>query len=278
MFYAKKKKLNNIEIPPLYYMSTGIYRTPPIYEGSDTTPKRHVEEYEIELYIQSDGEAILNGKSHPIKKGMLLFSSPGDVRNSRLPFVCRFVHLPISKDKRYSEFRHFLSLIPKITPRVDYDKYSAIFDKLEKLYNSQYEYKEISIQACLLELINDIYVQTVLTNEYFDNENIKLVTKYMEDNVYSNPTLEEIADILHFSPNYFHKYFKEKTGITPHRYLLNLKIDRAKKLLDSSGKSLLSIAEDCGFESQAYFCYVFKKETGMTPKEYRKKRLEEFIL
>lgn len=278
MFYPPKKKLSNIQIPPLYHMDAGIYRTPSVYEGSDTTPERHVVEYEIELYMQSSGEAILNGVKFPINKGMLMFSSPGDIRNSKLPFICKFVHLPVPNDKKYKQFTDFLSAIPKIIPRVDYDKYSLIFDKLEVLYNAQIPFREISIQAHVLELLNEIYTDTVIKTEYNENENIRLITKYIEDNMTRNLTLEELSDILHFSPNYFHKYFKEKMGITPHKYLLELRINKAKKLLDSTAKSLLSIADESGFESQAYFCYVFKKETGMTPKEYRKKRLEEFIL
>ncbi|MBE7046723.1 MAG: AraC family transcriptional regulator [Ruminococcaceae bacterium] len=278
MFYSPKKKLNNIPIPPLYHMDTAIYRTPSLYEGSDTTPQRHVEEYEIELYTQSSGAAIINGEEYPIKKGMMLFSSPGDIRNSRLPFICKFVHLPIPNSEKYKKFRDFLDTIPKIIPRVDYDKYSLIFDKLEFLYNSQTPYREVSIQACILELINEIFTDTVIKTEYYENENIRLIIKHMEENLTKNLTLDELSDILHFSPNYFHKYFKEKTGFTPHKYLLELRITKAKKLLDSTAKSLISIAEESGFESQAYFCYVFKKETGMTPKEYRKKRLEEFIL
>ncbi len=278
MFYSPRKKLNNIPIPLLCDMDTGVYRTPPVYEGSGITPKRHVEEYEIELYIQTSGSTIINGEKYPIKKGMIMFSSPGDIRNSELPFVCKFVHLKLPNEKKYEKFRHYLSLIPKITPRVDFDKYSAIFDKLETLYNLQAEYREISIQACMLELISEIYADTVLKNEFHENENINMIVKYMENNMYSNITLEKLSDLLHFSPNYFHKYFKEKTGVTPHKYLLSMRINKAKLLLDSTGKSLISIAEESGFESQAYFCYVFKKETGMTPKEYRKKRFEEFIL
>ena len=161
---------------------------------------------------------------------------------------------------------------------MDFDKYSAMFDKLESLYNSQTEYREISIQACMRELISELYADTVLKNEFHENENINMIIKYMENNICSNITLEELSDLLHFSPNYFHKYFKEKVGVTPHKYLLNMRINKAKILLDSSDKSLISIAEESGFESQSYFCYVFKRETGMTPKEYRKKRLEEFIL
>ena len=76
MFYSPPKKLNNIPIPLLYDIDTGVYRTPPVYEGSGTTPKRHVEEYEIELYIQTSGATIINGEKYTIKKGMIMFSSP----------------------------------------------------------------------------------------------------------------------------------------------------------------------------------------------------------
>ena len=55
-------------------------------------------------------------------------------------------------------------------------------------------------------------------------------------------------------------------------------IKKAKYMLDTTSESLMKIADECGFESQAYFCYVFKKETGMTPRQYKNRTDSSYLL
>ena len=69
----------------------------------------------------------------------------------------------------------------------------------------------------------------------------------------------------------FNDLFKNCFDITPNRYIINLKIDYAKKLLQTEYINISQTAEICGFSDIYYFSRLFKKETGQTPAEYRKR-------
>lgn len=88
---------------------------------------------------------------------------------------------------------------------------------------------------------------------------------------YQNPiTLESISRELHFTPNYVGASFKSVAKISVNRYLLQVRLEKAKEeLLRGKSLPLGVIAERCGFGSNTYFHTSFKKETGMTPSEYR---------
>ena len=91
---------------------------------------------------------------------------------------------------------------------------------------------------------------------------------HFNDPMLSNALLAEQA---HISEVYFRKLFKQTYGITPHQYLLELRIRHAKLLLSEQAATVTSISEACGFSSVAHFCRAFKQLTGMTPKEFEQK-------
>ncbi len=87
---------------------------------------------------------------------------------------------------------------------------------------------------------------------------------------YHSPlTLESIARMLHFTPNYVGSVFKSVTKLSVNRYLLQTRLEKAKELLRTGSLPLGDVAEQCGFGSNTYFHSSFKKEIGMTPSEYR---------
>jgi transcriptional regulator GlxA family with amidase domain len=67
----------------------------------------------------------------------------------------------------------------------------------------------------------------------------------------------------------FRKLFKEETGVSPHQYYLNLRIDRAKSLLQTTELNVNEVAFQSGFESEYYFSKFFKKKVNLSPTEYR---------
>lgn len=77
------------------------------------------------------------------------------------------------------------------------------------------------------------------------------------------------ADFCYMSKPHFSRVFKRTTGMSPVQFLLGIRIDRAKELLDFTDQSITDIAEACGFQDQNYFARTFKKITGLTPTQYR---------
>ena len=78
------------------------------------------------------------------------------------------------------------------------------------------------------------------------------------------------------SVNYFERLFKEYSGMTPTKYRITGKVNRAKLMLETSSLSIEEISEELNFSDSAYFCRCFKGTVGMTPSQYRKAHWEIF--
>jgi two-component system response regulator YesN len=82
-------------------------------------------------------------------------------------------------------------------------------------------------------------------------------------------TLESIAQMIHFTPNYIGNLFKSIKKISVNRYLMKVRLEKSEELLLNSNISINDISEQSGFSSITYFHTIFKKEIGITPSEYR---------
>ena len=82
--------------------------------------------------------------------------------------------------------------------------------------------------------------------------------------------LEELAREACLSPFHFARSFKAATGVSPHRYVLQRRLDHAKALLGARALSLAEVALACGFSSQAHFSSSFKQTTGVSPSVFRR--------
>lgn len=78
-------------------------------------------------------------------------------------------------------------------------------------------------------------------------------------------TIESLAREVGLSPAHFSRAFRESLGQPPHRYLLALRLERARRLLATTRASLSEIAQRAGFADQAHFTRLFKRAFGITP-------------
>jgi len=94
---------------------------------------------------------------------------------------------------------------------------------------------------------------------------------YIESNYNKDISLDDVSRIVDISPYYFSKLFKEEAGENFIDYLTNIRIDRAKRLLQNRDISIKNICADTGYSDPNYFSRIFKKQVGVTPTEYREK-------
>ncbi|MDF2614224.1 MAG: Transcriptional regulator, AraC [Clostridia bacterium] len=98
---------------------------------------------------------------------------------------------------------------------------------------------------------------------------IKLCKRYILKHLYGDISLTELAKSVNLNANYLSELFKKEVGVSISEYIQNEKIEEAKRLLASSGYSILDIANWLHFHDQSHFTRVFKKLQGTTPKKYR---------
>lgn len=113
-------------------------------------------------------------------------------------------------------------------------------------------------------------VQKVQINTYTDGlprYKLNQVLDYIEAHLDCSLELEELAQQIDMSQFYFSRLFKQSLGITPHQYVIQRRVERAKQLLRKGQLSLADIALECGFANQGHLNRHFKRLTGTTPKE-----------
>ena len=98
---------------------------------------------------------------------------------------------------------------------------------------------------------------------------LKQAIEYMNVNLGENVSLSEMAAILHISQYHFCRLFKQSTGMSPHRYLMQQRLDRAKQRLKQPELTVTDIALECGFANQSHFAKYFRRYTGVSPTQYR---------
>lgn len=91
----------------------------------------------------------------------------------------------------------------------------------------------------------------------------------MESNYRSQLTLDELARRAGMSRSQFVRVFRRSCGTSPVDYLIDLRLDAARRLMIKSDKNISEIALDCGFSDSNYFSRQFRKRLGVTPKAYR---------
>jgi AraC-like DNA-binding protein len=110
------------------------------------------------------------------------------------------------------------------------------------------------------------------TRNFQDEDLISKINKakvLMRESVYSSLFAEDIAKTLNISYSGFRRAFKEFTGTSPSKYMMELKLNEAKLLLSTTAQSVKNISYSLNFENPEYFSVFFKKRTGVTPLEYR---------
>ena len=98
---------------------------------------------------------------------------------------------------------------------------------------------------------------------------LKPVTEFINTHYADNITLAQLASLVGISTARFRLRFSRTFGISPSRYITTIRINAARRLLETTDKLVSEIAEKCGFYDQSHFTKIFKRERGITPGEYR---------
>jgi AraC-like DNA-binding protein len=98
---------------------------------------------------------------------------------------------------------------------------------------------------------------------------VRRAIEYMHSNLAHSVHLEDIAGVANMSVFHFCRVFRAATGMTPHRFLIEARVEKVKMLLLQGGQNLAAIADDAGFSDQSHMSKVFRKWVGITPTKFR---------
>lgn len=230
--------------------------------------------YEIFLFLDGDAEFISGSFRTTLEKNSLVIIP----KESFHHFV---VHGPEEEYHRYvlnfSPFGRLQSLIEEKMQDVYIlpadEEMLSHFKRLEKHANDTSQYKkELLLEAALTDILlciapsKNIDVQDSLVAI---NPFVEKAVKYINSNISSISSMEEVAAAVNISPSYFAHIFKKELHIPPNKYLLEKKLVMANRLIDSGVGAALA-AEQCGFNTYCGFYRMYKKVFGVAPSKTKK--------
>jgi AraC-like DNA-binding protein len=130
------------------------------------------------------------------------------------------------------------------------------------------------IELLLISLLRTLKGQALATEKIGisspSDDIVENITNILSEMLSSqrNISLDELSFRLNFSKSYIKSQFKKKTGYSIIQYYINMKIEKAKKLLSRQKYTVSEISDMLGFSSVYYFSRQFKLQTDMSPSEY----------
>ena len=108
-----------------------------------------------------------------------------------------------------------------------------------------------------------------IENRCLTHVQLQQAIDYIHTYLNQDLSLAELASVINISPNYFARLFKRAMGISPHQYVIQQRVERAKVMLLTTDLPIAVIALQVGFSSQSHLTQHFKRVIGMTPKQVR---------
>jgi AraC-like DNA-binding protein len=191
-------------------------------------------------------------------------------------------YIPVFIQTKYMrEYSHLLTGKDKLLfHNESYKDVNSNISSLVFLFMEEAKSRQIGYEFVLQSLNTQIIISLLRNTrnslpydwnkEYSDAKTIKHVREYLHSYLCSEFSLDELAAFANYSPYHLIRIFKKHTGKTPYKYLMGLKIERAKSLLEKNACSISEVSILCGFNNRTHFSTVFKRMVGMPPSEYRK--------
>src|SRR6202011_2517130 len=99
---------------------------------------------------------------------------------------------------------------------------------------------------------------------------LRRISDLMSNNLADDFSLARLAREADMSEFHFSRMFKRTTGFTPSQYFIHLRLEKARRLLRETNRSVIEIGLDVGYTSPSHFAQIFRREVGIPPSEYRR--------
>lgn len=258
-----------------YYFNS-IYQNIEIKKCNDNVhaSKAHFHnEVSIGLIDKGKCELQLQGKSYELSEKTILIIPPNVVHkcNPQDYRNWNFKMLYINKQWLKSSFSTEFQYDDIIYKKLDDNMYfcsNEIFNKIENTkIDIEYESSLLANISSLIKMNNEEFCKINFKDTHF--KKIEAIKDYINKNYLNNITLDDLSQIANLSKYYIVKQFENCYGVTPHQYLINLRINNGKELLKNNS-NLTEVALKLGFYDQSHFTRYFKEYTGLTPMKYVK--------
>lgn len=233
--------------------------------------------YELEVIMNGNTPTTINGHSLNVSAGTVLFMTPED-----------FHAYPDMAGMDLYKIQFADAVVSDSVLRLLVDCKERVYTPCEKAFEYICTMLELmleidrcdpdhtDIKTRLLESVLLLLYRTAKheTKQPRQNDTIDMqkALLYINAHFHENPSLEDIASVLHINQRYFCTKFKEYTGETYKNYLRTKKLRYARRLVLATALPIIEVAAQSGYATQTHFNREFKNYYGISPMEYRRNK------
>lgn len=251
--------------------------------------KYHCHDFlELSYLISGSVNYTLEDNTHQLKDGALMVFNPGVYHQEVLTAGVHVSELHIGINKLALKGLCPSFILPCGTsPLIHLVKYSNEFGSCINQIIVEQEKREPGyelvlktlVMKLLIILLREIYTLEEGTDSYkfsFESSEkstiVSTILAYIKEHYNEEISLDKLSKNTYLSPVYLSKIFKEETGDSPINYLINIRLDKAKELLEEGALSIKAIAKSVGYTDAYYFSKLFKKHFGFSPSKLKQKK------
>ncbi len=230
---------------------------------------------QLHLIQAGELEYIIGGKLYRARSRQIAFCPPGIEWNVKR--VSReYVQLTVIHfQARFPGGRRYLDAFgfqPILIPRAPvWSKLARIGRELCALYKpkpSGHALKELALLHEFFHAFFPMRGQTAAVDR--DGERVFKLIAFMRQHYRERITLKVLSQLVFLSPNHLATVFRDYTGRSPIDYLIQLRLEEARQLLQLPERTIAEITEHVGYDDPAYFSRLFRTHIGMSPAEFRR--------
>ena len=239
----------------------GIYT--PIYHTKEVIRMQKRRWYGLSLAIDGEISYTHNSKTYISDKNHMIFLPMGAEYELNCYKPGSFTLVNFYCNDKFM-CNDFLSI-----PIHNAEGFVRMHELMTELYLFKTPHSHFELMSLLYSMISRLHTDSAKSSTY---PVIQAGIRYIEENI-ENPSLSnaEVAAAIGISEIYFRKLFKASIGTSPHNYMQQIRINKAKLFLENGTNAIEDIYSSCGFSNIYYFFKIFKEKTGYTPTEYREK-------
>lgn len=249
-------------------------------------------EMELVAVKKGKGKISINYDSYPVTAGSILLIPPGQLHSIQgIPgTVMEYENIFFSADFLLSHQEDICStqfIRPLFQNKIAFDtlhltsslsyypEIASLLEKIDSLSDARPQGYQLAIKGLFFQLFFILYSHKKKDADVLQAsksiEKMKILLKYMEENYAQPMTIEQVAELIHYSPSHFMKFFRNTMGTSFISYLNDYRLTIAARSLRLSTDSILTIACQSGFDNLSYFNRLFKRKYHMTPSQFRSK-------
>lgn len=199
------------------------------------------------------------------------YLTKGDVKLA-IESIKKFTsEIRISESYNYI-YQSYHILLSSIIRSIDQANVGLLDIRQDNLFDQLQKRKTIEeINEWFIEILFPLYLKLIEENEVVRGRSaVKKVWHHIKDNIGENISLIECAELVDLSPSYLSRLFRNETGISFVEFVVDTKVNEAKKLLRDTNHTIAEISEMIGY-SERNLSRVFKRRLGISPSQYRSK-------